>query len=122
MDIPKRVAEIMAAWNAGKVNFAEVQTQLLDMVHDDTVDRVMDALPPEWRANMVEHFREYRNVTADTELITLFGGIMAWEHEPDPVARKRMQREEQDRREREMKHFREVTVPAMQRWLAKHDA
>jgi hypothetical protein len=52
----------------------------------------MKALPDPWREEMVQEFREYRDVTPETELITIFGGIYSWEREPDPAVRERMRR------------------------------
>jgi hypothetical protein len=81
MDVRERVAGIMAVWYAGRANYSEIEQRLTDIVSVDTVDELMACLPPEWRSNMLESFREYRNVRHETELISVFGGIMEWELE-----------------------------------------
>jgi hypothetical protein len=121
MGIKERVAEILAGWYGGRANYGDIEHDLMSIVNADDVEEVMAALPVDWRNNMLQSFRQCRDVKDETELVSVFGGVLSWEHESDPVLRERLGEEERARAVERRRHFMNVTLPAIQLWLARHD-
>jgi hypothetical protein len=116
-----RVRDAIAAWDEGRASRSETLNRLLDLVTIDTVNELMATLTDEWRQELLETFREYRDMAPDAETLTIHGGSFLWEHEADPAKREQMIREYQDELAKGRARFRDVTLPAMQKWLAEND-
>ena len=115
--IADRVAAILAAWDCGAVTHAEVTNKIYELLTPANIDEVVAATSGEWRDDLVDHLRDIGE--SEGPLITISGGIWAWELERDPVRRAEMLAAHERERAAEAAHFDQVMRPAIRAWLRR---
>ena len=111
-----QVAEVMARWDEGMLARGEVPSRLADLLTATNIDEVWAATPDEWRARLMEHLE---GLGSDQELISIFGGIYAYEAESDPIRRAEMKAEVEREKAARDAYVEQVIRPAVRAWLRR---
>lgn len=119
------VRRILERWDAGDIARWQLQNELVALLEHDTIDAVVEALPDEHRAALLSYFDSLGpQHEGGEDLISIHGGTV-YTRERNPWGWTdeewdRIEREEQQREARERAHFRNVTLPAILDWRARH--
>jgi hypothetical protein len=115
------VREALRSWKKGELSHGTVLDTIVGGLDRQNIEEVVDALPEEWRQQIVRAFVERSTARSSDELINVVGGVFAWEHESDTTKREQMRREHDLEQERELARYWNVTLPAIRWWLETHD-
>ena len=112
--VADQVAEVMALWEEGMLARGEVPSRLADLLTATNIDEVWAATPDAWRARLMEHLE---GLGSGHELMSIFGGIYAYEVEHDPVRRAAMKAEVEREKAARDAYVEQVIRPAVRAWL-----
>jgi hypothetical protein len=116
------VREVLRSWEKGELSRGCVLDTIVGGLDRQNIEEVVDALPDEWRQQVLGDFRERSTARSPDELINVVGGVFTWEHESDASKRQQMQREHEAEQERERQRYWNVTLPAIRWWLETHES
>jgi len=114
--IQDRLELVRRAWEAAEFTRGEVNDLHFDLALHDGIEETLQFLDETWRADLVETLKHWALADPDAEPFHIFGGIYAYEREPDPAKAASMRREVEEARAAEVTYFLTVIRPRIDDW------
>lgn len=112
-----KVQEVLARWDRGELSHGDVLFEMVEGLTRENIAEVVGSLPPDWRAQLIEDFRERATTESREQLVVLNAGSFEWEKEPNPRERERMRAEYDRERAQALARYWEIVLPAIRWWL-----
>ncbi len=118
MRIAESLRETFALWEHGALNRGDLEERIFTLATETNIDKVLSRLPAPWADVLLAQLQGWAE-GPDREPLFIFGGIYAYETEPNPLKAAEMRRELEEQQAADVKHFKEVILPIIRTWWAK---
>lgn len=109
-----QIEAIREAWVGGNFARGEIDSLYFDVMVFEGFP--IDAVPEGFRDRVVESLKAWATAPEDEKGVRIFGGIYAYEVEPDPVKRAAMKAEVEAEEAAESLFFESIVRPRIKSW------